>query len=152
MSNKRNYAAIRQRYEQLAKGQQADLKRATDPYEDLPLRPAYYALMGAANHEANLRVAFLMPWIPHREGADTLGQALAKAGISEKRLFQVVRSEGRNALIQLRRLVQHVEPVVDWNRVGNTLYYWNEQSRRTLLEQFYTTAAESETEPKGVEA
>ncbi len=139
--NKTDYAAIRRRFEQLGSGVQADLRRATDPYQDLPMRPAYYTLMGPQNHKNKLRIAFLIPWAEHREGGDTLGVAIAKAKISEKRLFQMIRSTAPNNLIQLRRLLQQINPKVDWNQLGKTLHYWNEISRRQLLEQYYQASA-----------
>jgi CRISPR system Cascade subunit CasB len=62
---------------------------------------------------------------------------LAVKGISEARLFQVVRADEPNDLIQLRRLVQHIEPVIDWAEFGRFLYFWNDRSKRTLLEDFF---------------
>jgi len=143
-----DYPALRANFDsnRFSSGRRADLRKAATP-EDLLLRPAYYALMGSRTKDCWLRVAFLIPWIKHRKGAGGLGKALAKAGADEKRLFQVLRSHAPNDLIQLRRLVQHTEPVADWQYVGKMLFWWRDQhdlSHRMLLEQFYTTASEGE--------
>ena len=67
-----------------------------------------------------------------------LGKALAQGkGISEKRLFQVIRSESPNDMIQLRRILQMVEPSVNWPKAARLLWYWNERSKRDLLEEYF---------------
>jgi CRISPR system Cascade subunit CasB len=120
-------------------GLEAELKRAAQPY-DLVEIPAFYRLMaGTGTHKGWQRVAYFLPFAKHKEGADSLGKQLAKAGVREMRLFQVIRSEPPNDIIQLRRLLQQVKPTVDWQQFGNMLFYWdyNDWNKRTLLEDYF---------------
>jgi CRISPR system Cascade subunit CasB len=112
-------------------------KRVGDP-DELGLRPAFYKLFpGVRPQPWAERVVFFLPFCAHADGAKPLGAQLAAKGVSEARLFQVVRADEPNDLIQLRRLVQHVEPVVDWAEFGRLVYFWNERAKRTLLEDFF---------------
>jgi CRISPR system Cascade subunit CasB len=112
-------------------------KRVGAP-EELGMRPAFYRLFPATRPPFWAeRVVFFLPFCGHADGAKPLGAQLAAKGVSEARLFQVVRADEPNDLIQLRRLLQHVEPVVDWAELGRLLYYWNDRSKRTLLEDFF---------------
>lgn len=112
-------------------------KRVGTP-DELGMRPAFYKLFpGARPPSWAERVVFFLPFCSHADGAKPLGAQLAAKGISEARLFQVVRADEPNDLIQLRRLVQHVEPVVDWAEFGRLLYFWNERAKRALLEDFF---------------
>jgi len=120
-------------------GLEAEIKRAASP-DDLIEIPSFYRLMvGTGTHRGWQRIAFFLPYTKHREGADSIGKQLAKGGISEMRLFQIIRSGTPNDIIQLRRLVQQIKPTVDWRYFGKTLYYWdfNDQNRRQLLEDYF---------------
>lgn len=136
MSDKPDFKALWARWERLEPGPKAELRRVRDPV-DLTNVPAFYRLTSGLAWPGWQRVVFCLPWAAHRDGADPLGTVLARAGLSEKRLFQVIRSSEPNDLVQLRRLLQHARPVVDWGRFGAQLYYWNEENRRRLLEDFY---------------
>lgn len=112
-------------------------KRVSAP-EELGMRPAFYRLFpGVRPQPWAERVVFFLPFCRHADGAKPLGAHLAGEGVSEARLFQVIRADEPNDLIQLRRLVQHVEPTVDWSELGRLLYFWNERAKRTLLEDFF---------------
>lgn len=143
--NKPQFVELYHRFTELDKhisGLKAELKRATTP-EDLVEIPAFYRLMtGIGTHKDWQRVAFFLPYVKHQEGADSLGKQLAKAGVSEMRLFQVIRSESPNNIVQLRRLVQQVKPTVDWRQFGNMLFYWDydDRNKRTLLEDYFLNA------------
>lgn len=120
-------------------GLEAEIKRAASP-DDLIEIPSFYRLMvGVGTHRGWQRVAFFMPLVKHKEGADSIGKQLAKSGVSEMRLFQVIRSGSPNDIIQLRRLVQQVKPTVDWRYFGKTLYYWDfsVRNKRQLLEDYF---------------
>lgn len=145
------FVELYQRYSQLEKqigGLKAELKRATSP-DDLVEIPAFYRLMIAVGtHKDWQRVAFFLPYASHKQGADSLGKQLAKAGVSEMRLFQVIRSESPNDIIQLRRLVRQIKPTVDWQQLGSMLYYWDyvrpghdaKENKRRLLEDYFLNA------------
>ena len=135
-NNKINFVDIVERYnKRLSNGQRAELRRAT--LESIASIPAYYHLLpGIRTNSSWDRVVFFLPYVKHSDNAKTLGEQLAKK-VSEERLFQVLRSRKPNDLIQLRRLVQQVEPTVDWQQFGKTLFFWNEDKKRRLLEDYF---------------
>jgi len=137
-----DFMALYKAWEQLTSGPQAELRRIGRP-ADLIETPAFYRLFsGRAVRErekqAYQRLIFCLPWVKHTNEKVGLGKALAKGkGISEKRLFQVIRSESPNDMIQLRRILQMVEPVANWPKAAKLLWYWNERSKRDLLEDYF---------------
>lgn len=145
---KTQFVDLYRRYSDLEKrisGLKAELKRAAAP-GDLAEIPAFYRLMaGNGTHAYWQRLAFFLPYVNHQEGADSLGKQLAKGGVSEMRLFQVMRSESPNDIIQLRRLVQQIKPTVDWQDFGGMLFYWDyvrpghdaKENKRRLLEDYF---------------
>jgi CRISPR system Cascade subunit CasB len=135
-----NFLALYQRYKKLSEHGdfRSQLGKRISAPDELRDRPAFYRLFpGEPPPEWAERIAFLMPFCSHQADAVSLGQKLAEAKVSEARLLQVIRAEYPNDLIQLRRLVQYVGPSVDWTALGTTLYYWNEQAKRALLEHFF---------------
>ncbi len=135
---------------QLQQGPKAELKRAVEP-EDMIVVPAFYRLFsGRAGTEwekqAFQRMIFCLPCITHTENNVKLGAALARGGkngkpVGEKRLFQVIRSSPPNDMIQLRRILKMVEPVANWPMTAKQLWYWNDRSKRDLLEDFFLNKA-----------
>lgn len=139
-----------ERYQRLAEngGFRSQLgKRLASP-DDLRNTAAFYKLFpemtwkNEREHDLTrrwqARVAFFFPWCKHSAKAEGVGAQLAKAGISEARFLQVFRSESPNDLIQLRRLLQQVDVVINWEKFGLTLVYWGgEHSKRELLEDFF---------------
>lgn len=124
-------------HKKLTPGQRAELRRVKLP-DDLRDIPALYRLLAGTRPSPQiLRIVFCLPYAGHREKADSMGTQLAKTKISEKRLFQIIRSENPNDLTYLRRILQQVEPVVDWNDFGPMLFYWGEKNKRRLLEDFF---------------
>jgi len=120
-------------------GLEAEIKRVASP-EALVEVPSFYRLMaGTGTHKGWQRVVFFLPYVKHKEGADSIGKQLAKGGVSEMRLFQIIRSGSPNDIIQLRRLVQQIKPTVDWQYFGKTLYYWDygDSNKRQLLEDYF---------------
>lgn len=135
----RDFAALRSRYEALTPGGRAELRRVAEP-GDLGLTTSLYRLFpGERPNGRHERLAFLLPFCPHRSSAKTLGVQLASGDVSEARILQTARSKPPLDIIQLRRLVMHIEPTVDWNEFGRTLWFWNERSKRQLVEDFYYT-------------
>jgi len=134
-----DFVSLYRRYQTLADdgGFRSQLGKRVSAPEELGTRPAFYRLFpGERPPSWGERIAFMLPWCTHSDDAKPLGQQLALAGVSEARVFQVVRAEPPNDLIQLRRLLQHVEPVVNWQQFGSQLFYWNERAKRALLEDF----------------
>jgi CRISPR system Cascade subunit CasB len=131
------FVKLRVAYEEaLTNGQRAELRRAASP-EDLGLLPSYYRLLPGRPGSQWERVVYFVPHAGHRSGAPSLGEQLARARVSEARLFQVIRSTYPNDLIQMRRLLQHVDAIVDWAELGRTLYYWGDRSKRKLVESYF---------------
>jgi CRISPR system Cascade subunit CasB len=132
-----DFLALYERYQKLKPGPQAELKRVVEP-DDLIEIPAFYRLLQDNKASKNMqRLVYCLPLIKHQENGDSLGKALAKADINEKRLFMVIRSQEPNDLVQLRRLLKQIEPKLDWPSAAKTLYYWNDRAKRQLLEDFF---------------
>lgn len=123
-------------------GLEAEIKRVASPAALVEI-PSFYRLMaGTGSHKGWQRVVFFLPYVKHKEGADSIGKQLATGGVNEMRLFQIIRSDSPNDIIQLRRLVQQVKPTVDWQYFGKTLYFWNysDRNKRRLLEDYFLSA------------
>jgi CRISPR system Cascade subunit CasB len=143
-----DFMKLYQKWMQMAPGPRAELRRVTSPAELLEI-PAFYRLfsgMGSKEweKEAYQRLIFCLPCIKaHTEQPISLGAVLAKrrdggrAVVSEKRLFQVIRSRAPNDIIQLRRILKMAEPVVNWPKAAKALWYWNDRSKRDLLEDYF---------------
>jgi len=132
-----DFMALYQRYDDLKPGPKAELKRVMNP-GDLIEVPAFYRVLHGQKASLRMqRLLYCLPHIKHIGGSDSLGKALAKADINEKRLFMVIRSQEPNDLIQLRRLLKQANPSLDWQAAAKTLYYWNDQAKRQLLEDFF---------------
>lgn len=134
-----DFVALRTRFESetFSNGARAELRRLPD-IESVALCPALYRLFpGQKPDDRHLRLAFLLPCCKHDAKAQSLGTQLAKAKVSEMRVLQVARARSPLDLIQLRRLLAHIEPAVDWATFGKTLWFWGERARRQLVEDYY---------------
>lgn len=132
-----DFLALYQRYQALKPGPQAELKRVMNPGDLIEVPAFYRVLQDNKAHKGMQRLLYCLPLVKHQENGDSLGRALAKADINEKRLFMVIRSQEPNDLIQLRRLLKQANPTLDWQTTAKTLYYWNDQAKRQLLEDFF---------------
>ena len=136
------FMALYHVWEQLSRVARAELRRVVKPEELLEI-PAFYRLCtGKAHSEwekrAYQRLIFCLPYIKHSNDDVGLGKALTKGnGVSEKRLFQVLRSDEPNDMIQLRRILQKADPEASWPIVAKTLWYWNDRSKRDMLEDYF---------------
>ena len=135
-----DFVGIKARFDsQLTLGQRAELRRVRDP-DDLAMVPAYYRLLpkGVASSRQWRRVAFLLPHVAHREEAGNVGQSLARARISEMRIFQMARAASNTVALQhLRRLCRHAKAVLDWDVFGRTLFYWGDNAKRRIVEDYF---------------
>ena len=137
-----DFMVLYRNWEQLRPGSKAELRRIARP-DDLIETPAFYRLFaGEAVQEwtkqAYQRLIFCLPYINHIDEDVGLGKALTRGkGVSEKRLFQVVRSDPPNDMIQLRRIMQMVKPSANWPRAAKLLWFWNVRSKRDLLEDYF---------------
>ncbi|MEW5824361.1 MAG: type I-E CRISPR-associated protein Cse2/CasB [Pseudomonadota bacterium] len=134
-----DFVALRARFdsEAFSNGARAELRRLPD-LESVSLCPALYRLFpGQKPDDRHLRLAFLLPCCKHDARAKSLGAQLAKEKVSEARVLQVARSQSPLDLIQLRRLLMHIEPAVNWAEFGRALWFWNPLSKRQLVEDYY---------------
>lgn len=130
-----DFREIAGRFEKIGAGAKAELRRCARP-EDVAMVPAFYRLLpGIKTNQQWQRLVYFLPYA--KQGGGSLGAELAKAKISEQRLFQVLRSQSPNDLVQLRRLVLQAEPMLDWQQFGETLFYWNEEKKRRILEDYF---------------
>jgi len=144
MSQPLDFIDLYHRYQKLGPGPQSELRRVGEP-ADLEIRPVFYRLFpGQRPDERYLRVAFCLPWVKHQDEGSSLGATFARrkpgsqvANVNERRLFQVVRADSPTDIVQLRRLLQQVEPAVDWCQLGSLLFYWNTRNKRRILEDYY---------------
>lgn len=133
-----DFVALKQRYEKLSKGEQAEIRRAAD-FQDLAMRPAAWKLGIPLVHDSWLAVVMFLPLMDQQAEALPLGAQLYKGKVNEMRLFQTLRSEQTKDLEYLRRLVRQVKPKVDWAKTGPLLYYWslNQNSKRQLAQDYF---------------
>lgn len=142
MERNQVFMGLYQAWERLAPGPKAELRRVERPGDLLEV-PAFYRLFsgrGTTEWEKNAyqRLIFCLPCLKHTGENISLGKALAKGKrVGEKRLFQIVRSREPNDMIQLRRILRMAEPHVNWELVAKQLWYWNERSKRDLLEDYF---------------
>lgn len=130
----------------------AQLRRVAEP-EALRDIPAFYRLVNdlgwreSANHYPLLRAVFCLSAgknvIKHAEPTEkhlhgiSLGKALAVSDkINERRIYQLLRANWPQDMVQLRRLLSHAEPTLHWPSMMQQLTWWNERARRQLLEDF----------------
>ncbi|MGJ0483978.1 MAG: type I-E CRISPR-associated protein Cse2/CasB [Methylomicrobium sp.] len=132
-----DFMVLYEHYQKLKPGPQAELRRVVQP-DDLIEVPVFYRLLqGNKASKGMQRLVYCLPLIKHQNNGDSLGKALAKADINEKRLFMIIRSQEPNDLIQLRRLLKQVEPNLDWLSAAKALFFWNDRAKRQLLEDFF---------------
>ena len=141
-------------YEKLDNGARAMIRRTASAGQLLD-EPTFYRLVGPLGYESKqrqqwARVVFCLclpeSQIRHVPNGLSLGAALSHGGrITDRRLFQVLRSEPPYDMTQLRRLILFVKPALDRGKAAKTLWYWGESSRRSLLEDFILYQPASDT-------
>ena len=134
-----DFAALKMRYDSdsFSTGARAELRRAAEP-DDVAFCPALYRLFpGQRPDDRHLRLAYLLPCCTNDPRAKSLGAQLAAAKVAEARVLQVVRSQAPLDMVQLRRLLAYIKPAVNWTEFGRTVWFWNDKSKRQLVEDFY---------------
>ncbi len=130
--------ALKERFDKLTPGQQADLRR-TD-WQALDMVPAYYRLQVPPSDEWKRVVHFLAQARDNFGTQDNLGAALAE--VHERRLFQMARSETPADLDALRRLLKQ-QAGVSWKTLGKTLFYWGDDAKRRILREYFLAQPQS---------
>lgn len=157
--------ALYRAWNALDNGASAQLRRVSEP-DDLRDIPAFYRLVqnlgwhdSQRQKEVLLRAVFCLSAgkdvIKHAEpdvrnpNGISLGKALARSEkINERRIYQVLRSDWPQDMVQLRRLLAHAEPVLYWPSMVEQLHWWtpeNNRSRRQLLEDFVLALPQKKT-------
>lgn len=134
-----DFVALKTRFESEAfpTGARAELRRVADP-DEVAYCPGLYRLFpGQKPDDRHRQLAFVLPCCKHDAKAKSLGAQLATAEVSEARVLQMARAQRPLDLIQLRRLLAHIEPAVNWQEFGKTLWYWGERAKRQLVEDYY---------------
>lgn len=134
-----DFIALKARYEgeSFPTGARAELRRVADP-ESVALCPALYRLFpGQKPDDRHLRITFLLPCCKHDAKAKSLGAHLAATSVSEARVLQVARAQSPLDLVQLRRLLAHIEPAVNWQEFGKMIWFWGARAKRQLVEDYY---------------
>ncbi len=134
-----DFVALRTRFDSdtFPNGARAELRRVAEP-DDVALLPALYRLFpGRKPDNRLLRLSFFLPHARHAAGAKPLGVQLAAAKVGEARVLQVARSGTPLDIIQLRRLLIRVDCAVNWAVFGRTVWFWNDISKRQLVEDYY---------------
>ena len=100
-------------------------------------RPCTAFFPGQKPDERHLRLVFVLPCCKHDTKARSLGAQLAAAHVAEARVLQVARAQAPLDLIQLRRLLAHIEPAVNWLEFGRAIWFWGERAKRQFVEDYY---------------
>lgn len=143
-----DFQSLYEDFRQLDSTRKSLLKRAVSP-EDLLEMPAFYDIYRKHFKQPEqraglLRLIFCLPFVRHQENGKSLGGALSEKApngrpkIGEKRVIQLSRIENKlQAMSQLRRLLKHAEPTLDWMKAAKSIWYWGINSRRQLLEEYF---------------
>ncbi len=139
-----DFIALYRAWENLKSGPTAEMRRVATPDELMNL-PVFYRLvspfgwvsgMKPWDKERWARLVFLMEHITPG-GENSLGKSLAiTSKVNEKRLFQIVRADSPNDIVQLRRILKQAQPKVNWTKMAEQIWYWNPRNKRNLLEDF----------------
>ncbi|MDD4996833.1 MAG: type I-E CRISPR-associated protein Cse2/CasB [Syntrophales bacterium] len=148
-----DYVELYRRFLKLDPGLKAMLRRASKP-EDLRDTIILYRLFYESKpNPGHLRVLFLMPWCEQFEAVSKertfpLGAHLKRAGINERRIFQMVRASTPHDLVHLRHMVMQVKPKpkMDWANLGKKLFFWTDEDKREILEDYFYVYVTTEKE------
>ncbi|MEJ2045694.1 MAG: type I-E CRISPR-associated protein Cse2/CasB [Reinekea sp.] len=143
--------ALYNSWRNLDSGASAQMRRVASPDELLDI-PAFYRFIQPFGWYDNkyflLRQVFCLSSgqsvITHTDKPISLGKALRLSDkINERRIMQLVRSDSPNDMVQLRRLIIHVEPTLNWPMLARQLHYWGKNNKRQLLEDFVLAQPDS---------
>ena len=139
-----NFSDLYSAWSNQKRGAKAEMRRVTTPDELMDL-PVFYRLVNSCGWESGMkpwdkerwsRLVFLMENI-EPSGDNSLGEALAiSSKVKEKRLFQIVRADSPNDIVQLRRVLKQAQPQVNWQKMAEQVWDWSPRSKRNLLEDF----------------
>lgn len=118
---------------------QSKIKRAKLP-EDLLRIGAFYGLVESVlepeNKKQLARVVFMMPHVSSTKDSVPFAERMAQKNISELRVLQLQKLRFPNDLLNLRRIAIQIKTAVDWDKFGNTVFYWGRFSKKRLIEDY----------------
>jgi CRISPR system Cascade subunit CasB len=148
--NPPDFADVRKKYEQLSRGDQAQLGKRIGSPQDLAMIPAFYKLFpGIAPSEWHYRAAFISPFLRHSDTGPSLGKFVAdqeylkKTGNLERRVLQIARAIPPQDIIYLRRLmIRFNEPLINWNESGLAQFFSVDEEKNAIgkkkfIEQYF---------------
>ena len=125
---------IKQQFDRLTPGQQAELRRAS--FEELDEIPAFYRL-GVTPTEQWKRIVWLLVCFKSDvHDSNSLGTALAKTKLNERRLQQMIRAKFPRDIEALRRMMA-LHPTVSWKEMGTSLFYWGKKQKQRILRDYF---------------
>ena len=138
------YIYLLERYRLLENGPKADIKRVSNPQELLSIGAFFRLCRQEDNLLKYANVVFILPWLTHEKGV-SLGSVFygdQKHRISEARMIQMQRTDYPQDIVSLRRMVWqsaglHAEQSVDWEILGPQLFYWGENNKQKILQDYY---------------
>jgi len=131
------YKGIYQAYNNLSKGDKANLKRCS--LNKTIDSPAYFRVLkysGMKDSNQTARILFLLVSIDISldDSAINVAQALLNAGVKETQIIQITRS-GDNGIEYLKRQLVRCKNV-QLASLGELAQYWGDNTRRRLLKDF----------------
>lgn len=142
------YLTLKNNFARLKPGKQASIRRAptAEALEHIPAADELLqtlASLAEPTHQ-NLagwrRVLWLLPYIEHDWNGPSLGEQMAKAGVGELRVQQVVTADGNDGFKYLRMLIQRLEPHLNVEKLGKTVFEWNPQTKNELMADYLRVA------------
>ena len=115
----------------------SDLKEMSDFYDLLKKIPSEYQEDLRSNLSQFSRVVYMFPYIRHSSKAKRLGESLSES-ITKFRMTQFMKTQDESAIRVLRNLCRIAEnPYVNMEKVGRMLFYWNDNQKRKIVEDYY---------------
>lgn len=144
VQSKSFYINLWERYHLLENGAKADIKKVSNPRELLSIGAFFRLCRQEDNLLKYANVVFILPWLTHKKGV-SLGSIFygdQKHRISEARMIQFQRSDYYQDIVGLRRMIwqaagRHGEQAVDWEILGPQLFYWGENNKQKILQDYY---------------
>ena len=115
----------------------SDLREMSDFYDLLKKIPAEHKEGLRRNLTQFSRIIYMFPYVKHSEKAKRLGESLSHK-ITEFRMKQFMKTQGEQEIRVLRNLCRISEsPYVNTEKVGRMLFYWNDNQKRRIVEDYY---------------
>lgn len=134
------------------RGDRAQLRRARNPAEVVfvPMYHRLYHQLRLADREALACVAGLCAHVKASDVAKTIAERMAdgsndKAKVSGLRFRRLLKIDDRDEFYNaMRRIIQLLESVVNIYSLAQTVYWWNQRTKKQLAYEYYENAPEKE--------